>query len=279
MVNSAVVDRPPVVQQNERLHQYISPSRLNTWLTCPLKLKFRYVDNVTEPTTPSLFLGKQVHSGLEFFYRRRKSGQDAAVAEVMQRMMESWDESASQEGMIFQSLADEAALRALCVRLVETYLDKHGRDEEIPLAVEAPLECPLVDPQSGEDLGISLFGYVDLITEGMEGPVIVDFKTSARSSAPLDVTHEIQLSCYAYAFRQCFGRVESELQIRSLIKTKTPKCETHCYPARDDQHFRRLFAAIRAYLDDLHSGRFVYRPGWTCCMCDFRETHCRHWQG
>ena len=89
----------------------------------------------------------------------------------------------------------------------------------------------------------------------------------------------MQLSCYAYAFRQVFGQMEQELQIRSLIKTKTPKVETHRYPARDDRHFRRLFAVIRAYLDDLHSTRFVYRPGWMCSMCDFRETHCRAWQG
>jgi hypothetical protein len=107
----------------------------------------------------------------------------------------------------------------------------------------------------------------------------VDFKTSARSSAPLDIAHEVQLSCYAYAFRQVFDRTEQEMQIRSLIKTKAPKVETHRYPARDDVHFRRLFAVIRAYLDDLRSNRFVYRPGWTCSMCDFRATHCRAWQG
>ena len=68
-----------------------------------------------------------------------------------------------------------------------------------------------------------------------------------------------------------FDQTERELQIRSLIKTKTPKIETRRYPARDDTHFRRLFAVIRAYLDDLRSKRFVYRPGWTCAMCDFRE--------
>jgi hypothetical protein len=94
----------------------------------------------------------------------------------------------------------------------------------------------------------------------------------------LDIVHEVQLSCYAYAFRQVFDQTEQELQIRSLIKTKTPKVETDRYPARDDRHFRRLFAVIRAYLDDLHSNRFVYRPGWTCSMCDFRDTHCHMWQ-
>ena len=32
------------------------------------------------------------------------------------------------------------------------------------------------------------------------------------------------------------------------------------HPARTDAHFRRLFAVIRAYLDDLDCGRFIFRP-------------------
>ena len=48
------------------------------------------------------------------------------------------------------------------------------------------------------------------------------------------------------------------------MKTKTPKVETHRYPARTDRHYRRLFSVIRAYLDDLDAGRFVFRPGFGC---------------
>ena len=37
--------------------EYISPSRLNLWLKCPLAFKLKYIDGVTTPTTLSLFLG------------------------------------------------------------------------------------------------------------------------------------------------------------------------------------------------------------------------------
>ena len=74
-------------------------------------------------------------------------------------------------------------------------------------------------------------------------------------------------------------QTEAGLQIRSLVKTKTPKIEIHGYPARTDAHFRRLFAVIREYLDALDSGRFNYRPGFHCGMCDFATSHCRDWCG
>jgi hypothetical protein len=131
-----------------------------------------------------------------------------------------------------------------------------------------------VDPESGEDLGMPLVGILDLVLPaetGRVGPVVCDFKTSARSAAPHELAHEIQLGCYAFLFRRATGSMESELQIRSLIKTKSPKVETHCFPARTAAQLRRLFAVIREYLDAIHSGRFNYRPAWTCSTCDFRQ--------
>ena len=53
----------------------------------------------------------------------------------------------------------------------------------------------------------------------------------------------------------------------------------HRYDQPDEVHFRRLFAAIRAYLDDLDQGQFVFRPGFGCVMCDFRDDHCLQWRG
>lgn len=69
------------------------------------------------------------------------------------------------------------------------------------------------------------------------------------------------------------------MEIRSLVKTKTPKIEFHSHPARTEVHFARLFAVIREYLDAVNSGRFNYRPGFGCGMCDLRNGPCARWQG
>jgi hypothetical protein len=107
--------------------------------------------------------------------------------------------------------------------LVTTYLNQLPHDEPAPLAVEQRFKAPLIDPQTGEDLGIDLLGIVDLVQDGRRGPVIIDFKTAARSSAKVDILHELQLSCYSYLFRQATKTKEQAIEIRSLIKTKTPK--------------------------------------------------------
>jgi len=257
---------------------YVSPSRLNCWIKCPRAFAFRYLDGITTPTTPSLFLGTVVHAALELVYRRRHLGVRLEASDVARRLTEQWVNLLDEEEMKFDSPADEQAAQKQAVDLVVAYLAQVPADEPKPLAVEAALEAPLVDPTTGEDLGIPLVGIVDLILDGQDGAHVIDFKTSSRSSEPLEVVHEIQLSSYAYLFRHIEQRQEAGLEIRSLIKTKTAKVEFHAYPARTDAHFRRLFNVLREYLDALDAGRFNYRPGFGCAMCDFRQ-HCAAWAG
>ena len=83
---------------------------------------------------------------------------------------------------------------------------------------------------------------MDLVLGEAGGSVILDFKTAARADELSELTHEIQLGCYAYLFRQSTGTTESALEIRRLIKTKVPQILFHRWPARTERHFQRLFA-------------------------------------
>lgn len=50
-----------VEQRQGGVGNYLSPSRLNCWLRCPLAFRLTYIDGIRQPTTPSLFLGRIVH--------------------------------------------------------------------------------------------------------------------------------------------------------------------------------------------------------------------------
>jgi putative RecB family exonuclease len=278
-MSGSLLTLDPPQKQSGDVWTYISPSRLNLWIRCPLAFRLKYLDGIPTPTSPALFVGKCCHSALEAFYRHRMLGITLESDEVVHRIAVNWDQTVTEEQMAFDSVAQEVGLQQQVAALVRAYLAQVPPDEPRPLAVEATMEVPLVDPFTGEDLGIPLLGIVDLVLDDPDGPVVRDFKTSSRSAPPFEVTHEIQLTSYGYLFRRTTGQEEIGLEIHSLIKTKTPKIEGHRYPARTDAHFRRLFGVIREYLDALDTGRFNYRPGWGCAMCDFRESHCRRWSG
>ncbi|MFZ5829921.1 MAG: PD-(D/E)XK nuclease family protein, partial [Planctomycetota bacterium] len=228
--------------------------------------------------TPSLLLGKLVHAGLEIFYRHRQLDVHLAAEDVAVRMRGLWPRLRDEAGLRFDTPKEEDALQAQGVALVQTYLAQADKTER-PLAVELAIEAPLVNPATGEDLGLPMLGIIDLVVHGEAGPTIVDFKTAARGGEAVELLHELQLSSYAFLVRQSLGLPEAALEIRSLIKTKVPKVERHTYPAREMRHFGRLFAVLRAYVDAINIGRFHYRPGFHCQCCDFRETQCRGWCG
>ena len=279
MIGASVLEPSAAPTSNHRsggIWDYISPSRLNCWLSCPLKFRIRYIDRIRTPTTPALFLGKQVHRGLEAFYRHRQLGITLVPSDVAARMEAGWDRAVAEENMTFDSTDEELTIKKQAVDLVAAYMAKVPADEPRPLAVEVTMEAPLVDPVTGEDLGIPLLGITDLVIND-SGPVITDFKTASKSTAPSEISHEIQLTSYAYLFRCLTGEQEVGLEIRSLIKTKQPKVEFHRYGRRSETHFSRLFSVIREYLDALDSGRFNFRPGWGCAMCNFRNRQCRVW--
>ncbi len=279
MITSTACDVEPARMHGGSVAEYISASRLNLWLKCPLAFKFKYIDQLAEPSSPSLLIGKQVHRGLELFYRRRQLGIEAPIEDLLSSMAATWPAAIEEEGVSFDDVAHESKVWEQIEGLVRTYVDQVPADEPRPLGVETSLRAPLVDPRTGEDFGIDLVGVIDLVTPSSGGAVICDFKTAASSRVPHEISHEIQLSCYSYLYRHAAGQEESALEIRSLVKTKRPQVSTSRYESRTDRHFRRLFAVIRAYLADLREWRFLYRPTWSCSMCAYRDRECGKWRG
>ena len=104
MPDLASADRQQAAVRAGGVWDYVSASRLNLWLKCPLAFKIKYVDGVPETTTPSLFLGRIVHRGLEYFYRRRQLGLATTHQQVTGRMRGGWDQAFIEEGMAFAGL-------------------------------------------------------------------------------------------------------------------------------------------------------------------------------
>ena len=60
--------------------------------------------------------------------------------------------------------------RQRATELVALYITQSPADEPKPLAVEATVEAPLIDPITGEDLGVPLLGIMDLVLPQADGP-------------------------------------------------------------------------------------------------------------
>ena len=258
-------------QQTGQIWDYVSPSRLSLWLKCPLAFRKRYIDDCKTAPSPSLFVGKVVHSVLAHVYRLRIAGQICTPDDMPRFVADAWKYAMESEPCYFENDDQEEKARYQILGLVTSYLNSVPVQNERPVAIEKRYEVPLIDPLTGEYFGMPLVGIVDLLLEEEQGFVITDFKT-ASSSSLCEMQHELQLTAYAYLIRNIIEQDELRCEVRQLVKTKVPKINVYQFPTRSDEHFVRFFGLIREYLDALDRGVFNYRPGWACSMCDHYST-------
>ena len=277
-------------QQDRGLWCYVSTSRLNLWSKCPLAFRFRYIDGIASPVTASLFLGKVVHVALESYYRRRQIGQMPVPEDSVSFIEPAWDAMSEEELMEWDSASESTKCRSQAIDLVSAYIREYADQPERIVAMEASLDTPLLDPDTGEDLGVPLYGIIDLVLDtsctneptngrraiegrrlpGSNALTLVDFKTAASASLVTDQAHAVQLTLYSLLL-QGNGYEHVETEIRQLIKTRTPKICVHRFGERNEQQTRQFFDLCREYLDALDRGVFNYRPCWSCGMCDYRH--------
>ena len=108
------------------------------------------------------------------------------------------------------------------------------------------------------------------------GPLIADFKTAASSKPPPEIQHEIQLSCYSYLFRQRLrpaGNGPGD-PLAGQDQDAADRVSSLCRPAGSALCADCSRSCGRTWRIS-SAAEFLYRPGWTCAMCDYRDGPCR----
>jgi len=240
----------------------ITPSKVTTYLACPRKFAFRYVEQVPPAFKPAaLAFGSAVHTALEAFHRKCLDGEPVSADEIVSLFLSDW--AAQQvDDLRFKEGEDAASLQALGVALIKAYVTANP-DLRVR-AVEWPFAVPLVDPETGEVIGPDVHGVFDLV---LDGDVIVELKTAARAYDAGTLARNLQFSAYAYAYRRLYGR-DPLVRVTALLKQKKPRIDTYEAPRtpEDDVRFVRVAAAVAKAI---RVEAFPPNPGWQCDDCEY----------
>lgn len=251
--------------------EYVSASALQLYLACPLKYRFQYVDKLEKPwRAAALAFGTSVHAAVEWFQRERMAGKEPQPAAVLAQFDADWY-AQNVDPLVFSDKDSRDSLHEKGHEILRLYVS--GTDGVKPVAVEQPFEVPLVDPETGEDLGLMLRGFLDLVEEG---DVVVDLKTAARSIGPGDLERHPQLSVYALGYLLLHGKIPA-LRLDQLLKTRIARLErfTTSRSLSDLSWTARLLErAARA----IEAGHFYPNPSWRCGECEY-FAHCQTWRG
>ncbi len=257
----------------------LSYSSYRTYLECPLRWKFLYVDKLPEAPRGYFTFGRVVHSVLEEIVRPLVVPSARRIGEAeSQRTLDEWhtttptgagepwmtpeallavyDRAWSGEG--YSSPEEEERYRTLGRELLLRYYERLLRERPHPVAVEEHLEARWN--------GIPVHGYIDRIDRTKAGGLeIVDYKTS-RELSRQEANDSDQLSLYQVLVESNYTEPVERLTLYHLRSLTAHRSRPR---PRDSLH--TLHDRLGSVSDGIRTDAFEPNPGRHCARCDFRS--------
>ena len=248
------------------MRDHLSVSQINTYLMCPRKYRYRYVDELEpEFRSAALGFGTAVHSALGWWFEERMAARVPELEEALRIFRADWSAELALGDLDLDGKTP-AEMSDLGEKLVTLFVVELG--DLVPEAADLRVEVPLVDPRNGRELPLPLLGFIDFVAEGMVGEI----KTAARKNSA--TTWLFQLTAYAYALREQ-GKDLPKAKVVQLIKTRVPKLEVMEVEISESDVAWFLEVTAEVY-DAICAGAFFPNPGWMCPRCEYRGA-CRAW--
>ncbi len=232
----------------------LSHSRVEDYLTCPLKYKFRHVMNVPVLPHHAAVFGRVLHSTIHTCLRHRMKGMPFTAEQLIAEYERNW----VNEGYLsreHEELRKEAGRRILL-----SFLAREESSGVIPVFLEKPFRW--------QENGVRFSGRWDRVDFGPSGPVITDYKTDGAASAreaDKRAAASLQLDIYALSFLKTQGTLPAEVRLCFLEAGVVGRA------VKGRAELERAQSRIMEAVEGIRNGSFEARPDWgTCGGCDFK---------
>jgi putative RecB family exonuclease len=246
---------------------HLSYSQVSTYLTCPLRYRFHYVDVIPSAfTSAALAFGSAIHEAVAAFYQTRLEGDDLRPDQMLDVYRDTWGKA---ENIKFFNGDGEESLREKAKQMLAVF---HGSvDPSVTiLGVEEFFEI-LLD-------GVPPFhGYIDLIEESQDGAVsVVDLKTASKKPSGSPAAGNLQLTAYSLGASAIgFDPADLTLRLDVITKTKSPELCRH-ETNRTETDRERFIKLVRQVWHAIEEHAFFPREDWHCVQCAYAD-HCKDW--
>lgn len=262
---------------------HVSYSQIFTYLACPLKYKFQYVEQQPQERVGiALPVGSAIHLAIEYYYRRLK---DKNILEPLKVIQELFADSLNADldrrdiPIIYKKQTpDRQSVIDMGKGLLKAFYDNIDITGFEIAGVELPLTARLFS-EEGEPIDMIVTGIIDLLLKDKQGYVIaVDNKTAKNPYAQATVDDDLQLTSYAYLLasnKYVFPTADVYCRFDVMRKLKTPKFEQH-YTIRTAKQRRRFAKLTGTVLAGIDARIFMPNKSWLCSDCQFIDA-CKAW--
>jgi len=184
----------PIKEKEVPLHiDYLSYSQIETFKTCPLHYKLRFIYKVPTPQTASQSFGTTMHAVLKNFYLKVGAGEKPTDKLILNLLKDMW----IKEG--YASKVQERKFLEKGKDYLRGFLKEEFNPKVKTVSLELPFILPLISKDKKEK-PLKIGGRIDRVDILPGGGIeIIDYKTGAAIPLQKDVDNNLQLSFYALA--------------------------------------------------------------------------------
>jgi len=251
----------PIPASISTLH--LSSTKIDTYNSCPLKYRLKYIDKVPERKTRATGeFGSIMHTILEEFHGL---DQEEQTKDTLFELLEKhWREDSfeyRQRGEEFKKQGEE---------LLSDYFKFVQEDPPIVVGREKEFTYSM------DDINVKISGKIDRIDDKGDSLGIVDYKTSRKK----EKAHQnIQMALYTEALlNDAVKGINGNPGEASLhfLRFGDDPLSSHRFSDEELEDYREK---IRDVANGIRSGSFeTKKSDFTCQYCDYKEFLCPAWE-
>lgn len=236
---------------------YLSYSQLQTFETCALHYKLRYILNVPTPPSPALSYGLSVHNSLRDFSHELKMDKHINPQLMHDLLMKNW----IKQGYVSKSHEQKALQQA--DKMLQAFAETTLLSPPQTIAIELPFNFWLNKLKIG--------GRIDRIDKLSDGRIeIIDYKTGSNIPTEKKVKEDFQLTFYALAAAnvrdEIFNKSPDEIVLTLYYVESNKKIST----TRSKEELELAKDKILKKVEEIQYSNFLCTGGIFCKSCEYK---------
>jgi len=240
---------------------YLSYSQIETFKTCPLHYKLKYILNVPTPPSASQSFGTSIHAALRDFYNLVGS-QKATQKLLLDLLEKNW----ITEG--YHSKTHEKKFLEKGKKYLEEYFKSEFNPKVKTVATEKSFIIPLNVLDSRP---LKIGGRIDRVDTLPGGVIeIIDYKTGANVPTQKQIDGDLQMSFYALAAITLkeipFAKNAEEVKMTFYYFENQKKISTVRTKEQLDEVVKEIFKTR----EEMENSDFVCSDNFLCRNCEYK---------
>lgn len=241
----------------------ITPTKLNDYLTCPLKFKYRHIEKSGGIASSSAFsFGNSVHRALQEFHNQKLSNPkppSEGLTDTEKLLKRFWEKNA------YKNDEEESSYFIKGCRVLENYWEAADKEQAETLGTEVYMSFVI----DFKGLKIRLGCKADRLALHRDQMLeIIDYKTNRSGQVPSAESLERHLPTFIYYVltRLTYPQYPN-IKVTFLNVLSMTKVSIRYEKRLVDENKRALWECLKA----VAARSYIPRTSEACSWCDFQE--------